>query len=101
MKKKLVNIDYLSNLARIELTDEEKETIAPQLESILQNVGKLALVDTSMVDMTTEVGQQAWRKDEICISTNAEHEACMNAFPDKLGTALRVPAIFEDESEIL
>ncbi len=101
MKKTLANIDHLSHLARIELTDEEKEIIAPQIESILENVSNLANVDTSSVELSIEAEHNVWRKDEIIVSSNKEHDACINAFPDKLGTALRVPAVFEDQSEIL
>ena len=36
-----MNIDYVSNLARIELTQEEKEKFQPQLGQVLEYFDKL------------------------------------------------------------
>lgn len=45
-----LNIDYLANLARLALTDEEKVRFARQLGDILHYVEKLNQVDVSGVE---------------------------------------------------
>lgn len=45
-----IDINRLATLAKLQLTDEEKEMLASQLPSIIDYIGKLAEVDTSNVD---------------------------------------------------
>jgi aspartyl-tRNA(Asn)/glutamyl-tRNA(Gln) amidotransferase subunit C len=46
------NIDYVANLARITLTENEKETFSRQLGDVLRYVEKLGEVDVSQVEPT-------------------------------------------------
>jgi len=48
--KESVDIDYVANLARIELTDEEIELFSSQLGSILKYFEQLNKVDVSGVE---------------------------------------------------
>jgi aspartyl-tRNA(Asn)/glutamyl-tRNA(Gln) amidotransferase subunit C len=48
--KESVDIDYVANLARIELTDEERELFSSQLGSILKYFEQLSKVDVSGVE---------------------------------------------------
>jgi aspartyl-tRNA(Asn)/glutamyl-tRNA(Gln) amidotransferase subunit C len=48
--KESVDIDYVANLARIELTDEERELFSSQLGSILKYFEQLNKVDVSGVE---------------------------------------------------
>ncbi|WP_269523812.1 Asp-tRNA(Asn)/Glu-tRNA(Gln) amidotransferase subunit GatC [Coraliomargarita parva] len=45
-----IDIDYVANLARIELTDEEKARLGQQLDDILGYFDKLNAVDVSGVE---------------------------------------------------
>ncbi|HUJ43648.1 MAG TPA: Asp-tRNA(Asn)/Glu-tRNA(Gln) amidotransferase subunit GatC [Opitutaceae bacterium] len=47
-----LNIDYVANLARLALTDEEKATFSRQLGDVLRYVDKLRAVDVSQVEPT-------------------------------------------------
>lgn len=47
-----LNIDYVANLARLALTDQEKATYARQLGDVLRYIEKLGEVDVSQVEPT-------------------------------------------------
>jgi len=49
------DVEYVANLARLELTDEEKETFTRQLENILGYMDKLNEVNTSDVKPTSSI----------------------------------------------
>ncbi|MFA5058626.1 MAG: Asp-tRNA(Asn)/Glu-tRNA(Gln) amidotransferase subunit GatC [Opitutaceae bacterium] len=47
-----INIDYVANLARLALTDQEKETFSRQLGDVMRYIEKLNEVDVSQVEPT-------------------------------------------------
>lgn len=47
-----LNIDYVANLARLTLTEQEKEVFSRQLGDVLRYVEKLGEVDVSQVEPT-------------------------------------------------
>lgn len=101
MSKITINIDRLADLARLDLSDEEKAMIAPQMESILGYISTLAEVDTSHVgaEASTTDLRNVWRED-VVVGCDAEtQKMCLDAFPKKVGTALSVPGIFEERTE--
>lgn len=49
-EKPQIDIDYVANLARIELSDEEKATLGGQLEDILGYFEKLNSVDVDGIE---------------------------------------------------
>ncbi len=101
MNKIVVDIDHLADLARLDLTDEEKAIIAPQLNNILTYVGKLAEVDTSGVSPNVSITdlRNIWREDVVVACDDETQKLCLDAFPKKVGTALSVPGIFEERTE--
>ena len=48
-----IDIDYVANLARLALTDQEKEVFSRQLGDVLRYMEKLGEVDISQVEPTT------------------------------------------------
>jgi aspartyl-tRNA(Asn)/glutamyl-tRNA(Gln) amidotransferase subunit C len=60
-------VEYIANLARIELTEEEKETLRPQLSGILEYIEKLNELDVSGVEPTKEpfVKENVLRDDVV------------------------------------
>lgn len=44
-----INVDHIAKLARIELTEKEKEKFAKELAKILDFIGQLGRVDTKKV----------------------------------------------------
>ncbi len=60
-----IDIEYVANLARIALTDEEKERFAAQLGDVLEYIEKLNTVDVSGVEPTAHAFplENVWRED--------------------------------------
>ena len=89
-------VEHVARLARLGLTEEEKERMTAQLDSILGYMHKLSQLDTSEVEPTTTVIPMAsvMRDDEVRPSLRQE-EALANA-PDREDVFFRVPRIIED-----
>ncbi len=92
-----IDITRLATLAKLQLTDEEKEMLARQLPNILEYVSKLQEVDTTGVDpkayLTDAVNVL---RDDVVTSTRAERDAVVAAFPKSVGEALEVPGVFAE-----
>ncbi len=89
-------VEHVARLARLELTDEEKERMTAQLDSILGYIEKLNELDTSQVEPTTTVIPMVsvMREDQVRPSLKQD-DALANA-PDREGVFFRVPRIIED-----
>lgn len=90
-----IDVAYVANLARLELTDEEKATFQPQLETIVKYVEKIAAVDVAGVEpmMHGRPLVNAFREDAVRPSLDREI-ALANA-PAKVGDEFLLPKIVE------
>jgi aspartyl-tRNA(Asn)/glutamyl-tRNA(Gln) amidotransferase subunit C len=88
-------VEHVALLARLELTDAEREQFTTQLNSILEHFQVLTELDTSGIEPTSHVIplQSVLRDDEVRPSLPAE-EVMANA-PDRLAETFRVPRIVE------
>jgi len=95
MKITIKEVEHVARLARLELTEEEKERMRAQLDSILSYIDKLNELDTSVVEPTSHVlpMTNVFREDEVRPSLSQE-EALANA-PDRQDLFFRVPRILE------
>jgi aspartyl-tRNA(Asn)/glutamyl-tRNA(Gln) amidotransferase subunit C len=61
------DLEHIAKLARIDLTDSEKTTFLPQLESVIEYLDVLNKVNTDGVEPTFRVNDQSnvYRADEI------------------------------------
>jgi aspartyl-tRNA(Asn)/glutamyl-tRNA(Gln) amidotransferase subunit C len=90
------DVKRLAELARLELSDDELETRRGEIERILNYVDRLAKVDTAGVPETEgALLLQPLRADVSTETDQAVRELILSNFPDRLGDALRVPAVFE------
>jgi len=82
---------HVAKLARLELTEDELERFAGQLNAILEAVGKVSELDLSDVEPTLHPLElsNVWPEDEPRPSLSVE-EALANA-PDRENDAFRVP----------
>ena len=89
------NIDYVAQLARIDLTPEEKARLGPQLEAILGYVAKLKEVDVTGVEPTAHAFPlvNVTRPDVVTESLSNE-DALRNA-PARASGLFVVPKIVE------
>ena len=90
-----IDVAYVAELARLELTDEEKAVFQPQLENIVRYVEKISSVDVSGVEpmMHGRPLVNAFREDVVRASLPAE-VALANA-PKRVGDEFLLPKIGE------
>ena len=91
-----LDVDYVANLARIELTDAEKEKFSSQLGDVLKYFEKLHAVNIEGVEPTAHAfpRHNVWDQDEPCPGFSAE-EALANA-PEKRQDQVVVPKVVEE-----
>jgi aspartyl-tRNA(Asn)/glutamyl-tRNA(Gln) amidotransferase subunit C len=95
MKLTRAQVEHVAQLARLGLTEEEKEALASELSSILEYIDQLEQLDTSSIAPTAQVGElvDVMRDDEVEPSLGVE-EALANA-PSRDGNYFRVRAMQE------
>ncbi len=93
MKISLQEVEYVAGLARLKLSEEEKELFTGQLNTILQYMDKLNELDTADVEPTFHVVPHvnAFREDEP--QRSMEREEVMANAPSRKGDFFRVPRI--------
>ena len=91
-----MDIDYVSNLARIELTDNEKEKFRGQLGDVLKYFQKLQKVDVGGVEPTAHAFPRynVWDEDSPKEPYNVD-QVMMNA-PQSRNNQIVVPKVVED-----
>jgi aspartyl-tRNA(Asn)/glutamyl-tRNA(Gln) amidotransferase subunit C len=88
-------VEKVAKLARLDVTEGEKESLAKQLSQILTHVEKLNQYDTKGIEPTSTVlGQvNVFREDVVRPSLPTE-KALANA-PEREGDGFSVPKIIE------
>lgn len=91
-----MDIDYVANLARIELTSKEKEKFQGQLGDVLKYFEKLQEVDVEGVEPTAHAFPRfnVWDKD-LAIDGFSAEEALLNA-PKSRNEQVVVPKVVEE-----
>ncbi|BCA54164.1 Aspartyl/glutamyl-tRNA amidotransferase subunit C [Nitrospira sp. KM1] len=89
------DVEKVAKLARLEVTDAEKEVFAKQLSQILSHVQTLNQYDTGNVEQTSSVPARVnvFREDEVRPSLSVE-QALANA-PRREANGFSVPKIIE------
>ncbi len=74
MSTNKIDVAYVAELARLELTEEEKRVFQPQLENIVKYVEKISSVNVDGVEpmMHGRTLVNAFREDEVRPSLDAE-----------------------------
>ena len=93
MKITREEVENVARLARLDLADDEVDTITSQLDTILSYVAKLDELDTTGVAVTTHTQNitNAFREDEVRESLPRE-KVLANA-PEQNGEAFVVPKV--------
>jgi len=88
-------IEHIANLARLSLSEEEKDLFGSQLSSILDYMEKLNELDTRDVEPTSHVLSLInVMRDDVPGRSIPRKDALMNA-PDRTDRFFRVPRIIE------
>ncbi len=90
-----IDVGYVAELARLELTDEEKVVFQPQLENIVKYVEMISSVDVSDVEpmMHGRPLVNAFREDVV--RPSLEREAALANAPARVGEEFLLPKIVE------
>jgi aspartyl-tRNA(Asn)/glutamyl-tRNA(Gln) amidotransferase subunit C len=88
-------VEHVALLARLRLTDEERERFTTQLNSILEHFEQLQQIDTSDVrPMSHAVPMSNVVRDDEPAPSLSPEEALQNA-PDQDRECFRVPRVIE------
>ena len=95
MSLTIQEVEHIATLARLQLTDAQKERYRAQLSSILEHIAKLKELDTRDVPPTTggSVSTMPLRADEPRPGLTVG-QLLANA-PQKDGDQFKVPPVFE------
>ena len=97
MKLNKQQVEHIAILARLELTEKEKEMFASQLSSILDYVEKLKEVDTDGVEETSQVtGLINSIRDDVVEEAPLElKQGILSNAPDREDNLFKVKSVFK------
>ena len=107
MKVTEKDVAYVADLANLELTDQERQRMLQDLNSILDYIDRLNELDTSdvppMAQVSTRFGEsgteppdksvQAWREDVL--RPSLPHSDAIKNAPESDGAFFKVPKVIE------
>ena len=90
-----IDVGYVAELARLELTEEEKAVFQPRLENIVKYVEKISSVDVEGVEpmMHGRVLVNAFREDVVRPSLDTQ--VTLENAPKRVGDEFLLPKIVE------
>lgn len=91
-----IDVAYVAELARLELSPDEKRTFQQQLETIVKYVEKIGELDLAGIEPTLH-GQSVvnvFREDVVVPSQ--ERERFLSNAPERHGFEFKLPKIVED-----
>jgi len=91
------DIEKLSRLAQLELTDEERRALAPQISSIVEYVEQLNEIDTNGIEPSlgglTLEGERTETMRDDAVRPSLGQEAALAEAPDPASGYFRVPKV--------
>ena len=89
------SVEYVAQLARLEISENEKDMFTEQLSNILDYVDMLNELDTGKVDPTSHVVPllNVFREDEV--KESLKQDEVLNNAPEKENGYFKVPRIID------
>jgi aspartyl-tRNA(Asn)/glutamyl-tRNA(Gln) amidotransferase subunit C len=95
-KISMADVEQVARLARLELSESEKERMRRELSGILAFIDKLMALDVTGVEPTSHaVPLENVMRDDVPEPSFPQEDMLANA-PDRNGDLFRVPRILED-----
>jgi len=95
-KISLKDVEHVARLARLELSDADKERMRRELDSILSYIDKLRAVDTEGVEPTSHAMPLTnVMREDVTRPSFPQSDMLANA-PERSGDFFRVPKIIEE-----
>jgi aspartyl-tRNA(Asn)/glutamyl-tRNA(Gln) amidotransferase subunit C len=85
-------VDYIANLARLSLRADERETLARELDQILEYAASVQSLDTSGVAPMSHARVDASLRLDVPTGSLA-HETALASAPDSADGLFRVPRV--------
>ncbi|WP_265562538.1 Asp-tRNA(Asn)/Glu-tRNA(Gln) amidotransferase subunit GatC [Sphingomicrobium arenosum] len=95
MSVTIEQVRHIANLARIDLSDEQAETLLPELNNILGWVEQLGEVDTSGVEPLATVVDQQMRLREDGVTDGDIRDKVLSNAPEAQHGFFAVPKVIE------
>lgn len=89
------DVDYLAELARLRLSDEEKARVTADLDAILEHISKLRSAPVQDVDETLRVGEESNVVRPDVLVPPLPVEVALAQAPESDGHFFKVEAIKE------
>ncbi len=96
MSQSHIDVRYVANLARLELSEAEVAEFQPQLEAILGYVETLSKLEISSLDTSAHSAPQFGRMRNDVPHTSLSVEAVLLNAPDQAQGQIRVPKVVAD-----
>ena len=83
----------LASLSNISLDEKDLDSLATDLEGIVEYIGKLGELDTAGIEPTYQVTglSNVWREDEI--KPQLEREKLLELSPERTAQSVKVPKV--------
>lgn len=91
-----IDVRYVANLARLELSDEEVALFQPQLEAILQHVDALTQLNVDGIEPTAHASPVFDRMRADVPHKSLPLAAVLQNAPDQAQGQIRVPKVVTD-----
>lgn len=91
-----IDVRYVANLARLELSDEEVATFQPQLEAILRHAEALSKLDVTEIEPTAHPAPVFDRMRADVPHVSLTPAAVLQNAPDQAQGQIRVPKVVTD-----
>ncbi|WP_138432111.1 Asp-tRNA(Asn)/Glu-tRNA(Gln) amidotransferase subunit GatC [Fodinibius saliphilus] len=89
------DVNYVADLARLELTEEETESLTGDMNQILDHIETLEEVDTSDVEPLEHVIELEYRLRDDNAKEPLSHEDALKNAPDADSDYFRVPRVID------
>lgn len=91
------DIDHVASLAKLQLSEKQKQTFLPQLSSVLSYVATVQQLNTDTTEETSQVtGQEnVFREDEVDVTRMLSHKQALAAAPRSHNGYFVVQAILQ------
>ncbi|MEK7516619.1 MAG: Asp-tRNA(Asn)/Glu-tRNA(Gln) amidotransferase subunit GatC [Patescibacteria group bacterium] len=88
-------VAHIAELARLSLTEEEREQFRDQMSAVLEYIGKLKEVDTVGVPPTLHAATGATLRDDVVQGCDGEtRERLLKNLPRRKDDLVETPAVF-------
>ena len=107
MKVTETDVTYVADLANLELTDQERQSLAKELNSILEYIERLNELDTDNVPPMAQTSDRltptektggdrfAYARREDVLRPSLPHQDAVKNAPDTDGDFFKVPKVIE------